>query len=64
MNETKGEFRMKKSKICYGRQQQFSVFEETMAEMTWQEVQVAADRGAILFYCQLVLWRGMDPIWI
>lgn len=34
-------------KISYGAQTNFSVFENTMVEMTWQEVQTAADQGAI-----------------
>jgi creatinine amidohydrolase len=35
-------------KIFYGPQSDFSIFEETMVEMTWQEVQAGADRGAIV----------------
>ncbi len=35
--------------IPYGAQTRFSVFEDTMVEMTWQEVQAGADRGAIVF---------------
>lgn len=34
--------------IHYGAQPRFSVFENTMVEMTWQEVQAGADRGAIV----------------
>jgi creatinine amidohydrolase len=34
--------------IPYGVQKDFSVFEETMVEMTWQEVQMSADKGAIV----------------
>ena len=33
-------------KIPYGAQGSFSVFEDTMVEMSWQEVQAAADRNA------------------
>jgi creatinine amidohydrolase len=36
------------NKISYGPQPNFSVFEETMVEMTWQEVQAGADRSAIV----------------
>ena len=39
---------MKKSRITYGAQEKFSVFEDSMVEMTWQEVQAAADKGAIV----------------
>ena len=35
-------------KILYGPQENFSIFEDTMVEMTWQEVQAAADREAIV----------------
>ncbi len=35
-------------KIPYGVQTNFSVFEDTMVEMTWQEVQAEADKGAIV----------------
>lgn len=35
-------------KISYGPQENFSIFEDTMVEMTWQEVQAAADRGAVV----------------
>lgn len=34
-------------RLPYGVQKNFSVFEDTMVEMTWQEVQSAADKGAI-----------------
>ena len=34
-------------RIPYAVQEKFSVFENTMVEMTWQEVQTAADRGAV-----------------
>ncbi|MBR6748543.1 MAG: DUF4298 domain-containing protein [Clostridia bacterium] len=34
------------STIPYGPQTNFSIFEDTMAEMTWQEVEAAAGRGA------------------
>jgi creatinine amidohydrolase len=39
---------MNEKKIPYGVQTQFSVFENTMAEMTWQEIQSGADKGAIV----------------
>lgn len=39
---------MERENIPYGAQKNFSVFEETMVEMTWQEVQAGADRGAIV----------------
>jgi Uncharacterized protein, putative amidase len=39
---------MKGKKIPYGVQTHFSVFEDTMVEMTWQEVQAGADKGAIV----------------
>jgi hypothetical protein len=42
---------MLRKKIPYGVQKHFSVFEDTMVEMTWQEVQTGADKGAIV-YCQ------------
>ena len=32
--------------LPYGPQTNFSIFEDTMAEMTWQEVEAAARRGA------------------
>ncbi len=35
-------------RIPYGAQTRFSVFEDTMVEQTWQEVQSAADRGDIV----------------
>lgn len=35
-------------KLSYGEQRHFSVFEDTMVEMTWQEVQAGADHGAIV----------------
>ena len=35
-------------KIAYGPQKNFSIFEDTMVEMTWQEVQAAADRKAVV----------------
>ena len=35
-------------RIPYGAQKNFSVFEGTMVEMTWQEVQSGADRGAVV----------------
>lgn len=38
---------MNSGKIPYSTQKNFSVFENTMVEMTWQEVQAAADQGAI-----------------
>lgn len=38
---------MKENKIPYGAQTKFSVFDNTMAEMTWQEVQAASDRGQL-----------------
>lgn len=34
--------------ISYGPQANFSIFEDTMVEMTWQEVQAGADRNAIV----------------
>ena len=34
-------------KISYAAQENFSVFENTMVEMTWQEIQTATDQGAI-----------------
>lgn len=37
-----------KQKIPYGVQKDFSVFKETMVEMTWQEVQAEADQGAVV----------------
>lgn len=39
---------MQNKKINYGQQNSFSVFENTMVETTWQEVQEAADRGAVV----------------
>jgi creatinine amidohydrolase len=39
---------MEGKKLPYGVQKGFSVFEDTMVEMTWQEVQSAADQGAIV----------------
>lgn len=39
---------MIKPKIPYGIQRNFSIFENTMVESTWQEVQDAADQGAIV----------------
>lgn len=39
---------MLEGRIPYGAQKQFSVFEKTMVEMTWQEVQAAADRNAVV----------------
>jgi creatinine amidohydrolase len=39
---------MKGRKLPYGAQTGFSVFEDSMVEMTWQEVQESADRGAIV----------------
>jgi creatinine amidohydrolase len=39
---------MKGRKLNYGAQTDFSVFEDSMVEMTWQEVQEGADRGAIV----------------
>lgn len=38
---------MQEKRLPYGAQQRFSVFEDTMVEMTWQRVQAAADSGAI-----------------
>ena len=35
-------------KIPYGAQKDFSVFCDTMVEMTWQQIQAAAQRGAIV----------------
>ena len=37
---------MHQKRLPYGTQQHFSVFEDTMVEMTWQQVQAAADGGA------------------
>ena len=34
--------------ISYGEQNNFSVFEDTMIEMTWPEIQAAADRNAVI----------------
>ncbi len=42
----KGDEYMQGKKIPYGVQTNFSVFEDTMVEMTWQEIQ----SGAGLFY--------------
>lgn len=39
---------MKDKVIAYGVQKTFSVFEDTMVEMTWQEVQEGADKGRIV----------------
>lgn len=39
---------MQERKIPYGRQENFSVFEDTMVEMTWQEVQTEADKGTVV----------------
>lgn len=39
---------MTKQKIPYGVQEHFSVFQETMVEMTWQEILAGADRGAVI----------------
>ena len=39
---------MKSPKIPYGVQKNFSIFEDTMVEMTWQEVQAGANKGAIV----------------
>ena len=39
---------MKEKRIPYQAQKDFSVFEDTIAEMTWQEVQAGADRNAIV----------------
>lgn len=36
------------NKLPYGEQKNFSVFENTMVEMSWQEVQAGADRNAII----------------
>lgn len=36
-------------KLPYGVQEDFSVFEDTMVEMTWQQIQAGADRGAVVF---------------
>jgi len=35
-------------KIPYGAQESFSVFEDTMVEMSWQEIQAGADRNAVV----------------
>ena len=35
-------------KIPYGVQENFSIFEDTMVEMTWQQVQEGVDRGAVV----------------
>jgi Uncharacterized protein, putative amidase len=35
-------------KIPYGIQDSFSVFKDTMVEMTWQEIQASADRNAVV----------------
>lgn len=40
---------MNENKIPYGAQMKFSVFENTMVEMTWQEVQLGANRGGNCF---------------
>jgi creatinine amidohydrolase len=34
--------------IAYGPQANFSIFEDTMVEMTWQEVQAGVDRNAVI----------------
>ncbi len=39
---------MTKRQIPYAAQDGFSVFEDTMVEMTWQEVQAGADRSAVV----------------
>ena len=39
---------MESNRILYGLQAHFSVFEDTMVEMTWQEVQAGADQNAIV----------------
>lgn len=39
---------MRGNRIDYGVQKNFSVFEDTMVEMTWQEVQSGADRKAVV----------------
>jgi creatinine amidohydrolase len=39
---------MRSNRIPYGPQARFSVFEDTMVEMTWQEVQAGADRNAVV----------------
>lgn len=39
---------MPEKKIPYGPQAAFSIFEDTMVEMTWQEVQAGADRNAVV----------------
>ncbi len=38
-----------KKEIPYGVQENFSVFEDTMVEMTWQQIQQEAGQGAIVF---------------
>lgn len=40
---------MLKKDVPYGIQKNFSVFEDTMVEMTWQEVQAEADKDTIVF---------------
>lgn len=39
---------MQGKRLPYGVQNNFSVFEDTMVEMTWQEVQSGADQGAVV----------------
>ncbi len=39
---------MPSQKILYGVQSNFSVFQDTMVEMTWQEIEAAAQRGAVV----------------
>ena len=39
---------MPSQKIPYGVQSNFSVFQDTMVEMTWQEIEAAAQRGAVV----------------
>ncbi len=39
---------MEGRKLPYSAQTNFSVFEDSMVEMTWQEVQDGADRGAVV----------------
>ncbi len=48
VSNLEGDTIMQKNKVTYGVQVKFSVFEETMVEMTWQEVQAGADKGAIV----------------
>lgn len=39
---------MKEQKVPYRVQKDFSVFKDTMVEMTWQEIQAESHKGAIV----------------